>query len=314
WTGGVAGGTDEQLARRFAALAGADPQSLVYAPRAGAGEVAAALQVGDSDLVGVATFGELAPYATDGRIRLLAVAAPGMTFAGAPTFRAAGLDLVSENWRGAFAPPGVSAGERRQLIETISRMTESRIWREALRRRGWTDRFLAGAEFEAAIVDEQQRVFTSGGPAPSGDRGEVSRLVALRYWPAGLAAATVPLLAALLWRDRRARRRERALNARLAAIDGLEPVQPRADGQAALIAAIQREFDAWKLSAAERDVAWFLLKGLPMKEIARLRGASERTVRQQAQAIYGKSGLEGRSDLAAHILDHCLMSTTDAPP
>jgi len=30
----------------------------------------------------------------------------------------------------------------------------------------------------------------------SGDRGEVSRLVALRYWPAGLAAATVPLLAA----------------------------------------------------------------------------------------------------------------------
>jgi len=314
WIGGVAGGTDEQLARRFAAIAGVDPQSLAYVPKAGAGEVATALQVGDSDLVGVAAYGELAPYAAGGRIRLLAVAAPGTTFGGVPTFRAAGLDLVSVNWRGVFGPPGLAPGERRQLTEMISQMTKSRIWREALGRRGWIDRFLTGEDFEAAIADEQQRVFANGGPGPSrDDGGEVSRLVALRYWPAGVAAVAIPLVAALVWRERRATRRERELNLRLAAIDGLEPAQPRPDGQSSVVAAIQREFDAWKLSAAERDVAWFLLKGLPMKEIARLRGASERTVRQQAQAIYGKSGLEGRSDLAAHILDHCLMSTTDAP-
>jgi len=43
-----------------------------------------------------------------------------------------------------------------------------------------------------------------------------------------------------------------------------------------------------------------------MSEIARVRDASERTVRQQAQAVYAKADLEGRSDLAGYILDRCL--------
>jgi len=66
---------------------------------------------------------------------------------------------------------------------------------------------------------------------------------------------------------------------------------------------IQVDFGEWNLSHAERDVAWFMLRGLPMKEIAGLRGTSERTVRQQAQAIYRKAGLESRSDLAGRVLE-----------
>ncbi|MBL7372644.1 hypothetical protein INQ23_25325, partial [Escherichia coli] len=57
------------------------------------------------------------------------------------------------------------------------------------------------------------------------------------------------------------------------------------------------------LSHAEADIAWFMLRGLPLREIAALRGTSERTVRQQAQAIYRKAGLEGRSDLAGRVLE-----------
>jgi DNA-binding CsgD family transcriptional regulator len=71
--------------------------------------------------------------------------------------------------------------------------------------------------------------------------------------------------------------------------------------------AIDRQFDRWGLTPAEREVALLQLKGLRHKAIAELRGTSERTVRQQALAIYRKSGLNGRSDLAAFFLEDLLL-------
>ena len=53
------------------------------------------------------------------------------------------------------------------------------------------------------------------------------------------------------------------------------------------------------------------LKGLRHKEIAELRQTSERTVRQQALAVYRKSGLNGRTDLAAFFLEDLLLPTAN---
>ena len=72
-------------------------------------------------------------------------------------------------------------------------------------------------------------------------------------------------------------------------------------------AAINRQFDRWALTPAEREVALLQLKGLRHKAIAELRNTSERTVRQQALAIYRKSGLSGRPDLAAFFLEDLLL-------
>jgi DNA-binding CsgD family transcriptional regulator len=72
-------------------------------------------------------------------------------------------------------------------------------------------------------------------------------------------------------------------------------------------AAIERQFDRWGLSAAEADVGLFLLKGMSHKEIAALRQTSERTVREQARAVYRKSGLSGRSALSAFFLEDLLL-------
>jgi DNA-binding NarL/FixJ family response regulator len=77
----------------------------------------------------------------------------------------------------------------------------------------------------------------------------------------------------------------------------------RAAEIAALGDAIQAEFRAWGLTPAEADVAGLLLKGASMKEIAVARDTSEATIRQQAQAIYRKSGLSGRAELQAYFLD-----------
>ena len=74
-------------------------------------------------------------------------------------------------------------------------------------------------------------------------------------------------------------------------------------------AAIDRQFDRWGLTPAEREVALLQLKGLRHKEIAALRRTSERTVRQQALVVYRKSGLNGRNDLAAFFLEDLLLPT-----
>jgi DNA-binding CsgD family transcriptional regulator len=73
--------------------------------------------------------------------------------------------------------------------------------------------------------------------------------------------------------------------------------------------AIDRQFDRWGLSAAEREVALLLLKGLAHREIAEMRGVGEVTVRQQARSLYRKSGLSGRADLAAFFLEDLLAGS-----
>lgn len=73
-----------------------------------------------------------------------------------------------------------------------------------------------------------------------------------------------------------------------------------------LVEAIDRQFERWGLSHAEREIGFLLLKGLALKELAEVRGTSERTVRQQAQAIYRKAGLGGRAELAAFFLEDLL--------
>jgi DNA-binding NarL/FixJ family response regulator len=55
--------------------------------------------------------------------------------------------------------------------------------------------------------------------------------------------------------------------------------------------AIDAQFDRWQLTPAEREVALLMLKGLSHKEIAAVRESSERTIRQQARAIYAKANL-----------------------
>jgi DNA-binding NarL/FixJ family response regulator len=77
-------------------------------------------------------------------------------------------------------------------------------------------------------------------------------------------------------------------------------------------AAIDTQFARWELSSAEREVALLLLKGLAHKEIAEVRQTSERTVRQQANAVYRKAGISGRAELSAFFLEDLLLPVKDA--
>jgi len=69
---------------------------------------------------------------------------------------------------------------------------------------------------------------------------------------------------------------------------------------------IHQQFDEWELSRSEQDVGWLLLKGLSLKEIASIRETLEKTVRQQASAIYKKAGINGRHEFSAWFIEDIL--------
>ena len=77
--------------------------------------------------------------------------------------------------------------------------------------------------------------------------------------------------------------------------------------------AIDRQFGEWRLTPAERQTALMLLKGFSHKEIAALHERSERTVRQHAVAVYRKSGLSGRAELAAFFFEDMLLPAAEPP-
>ena len=71
------------------------------------------------------------------------------------------------------------------------------------------------------------------------------------------------------------------------------------------------QFERWGLTAAQREVALLILKGLSYKEVADLRSTAEHTVRNQALAIYRKAGLANRAEMAAFFLED-LMAPQNA--
>jgi DNA-binding CsgD family transcriptional regulator len=98
---------------------------------------------------------------------------------------------------------------------------------------------------------------------------------------------------------------------RTALIRDLEIARAEGDGWrakvrahlAGLKAGLDRQFEEWGMTAAEREVGLLILKGLSHKEIASLRATTEATVRQQAQAIYRKAKLPGKTAFSAYFLE-----------
>jgi len=130
-----------------------------------------------------------------------------------------------------------------------------------------------------------------------------------------LAATTGALvIAVLLWRGwYRAERSLAVLRGSLRE-RGAERDAWRRSAHAALeglAAAIDAQFGAWRLTAAEREVALLLLKGYSHKQVAHATGRSERTARQHAVAVYHKAGVEGRAELSAYFLDDLMLPEAD---
>ncbi len=79
----------------------------------------------------------------------------------------------------------------------------------------------------------------------------------------------------------------------------------------AFVDLMQEKFSEWGLTAAERDVALFSIKGMTTPEIAQLRATSEGTVKAQTNAIYRKAGVSGRSQLLSVFIEDLMRDDAD---
>lgn len=68
-------------------------------------------------------------------------------------------------------------------------------------------------------------------------------------------------------------------------------------------AAIDEQMEKWGLSKSEKDIAVLLVKGMSTKDIAELRGVTEKTIRTHATSIYRKSNLNTRYELASYFIE-----------
>ncbi len=66
---------------------------------------------------------------------------------------------------------------------------------------------------------------------------------------------------------------------------------------------LEERFSEWGLTASERDVALFAIKGMSTQEIAALRNTAEGTVKAQTNAIYRKAGVSGRPQLLSIFIE-----------
>ena len=76
---------------------------------------------------------------------------------------------------------------------------------------------------------------------------------------------------------------------------------------------LEQSFTQWGLTPAERDVAFFVLKGFSTTEIAGFRNTSEGTVKAQTNAIYRKAGVTGRGQLMSLFIDDLIADTLPKP-
>ena len=130
--------------------------------------------------------------------------------------------------------------------------------------------------------------------------------VLMELFIAIISFALITALTVGIWRQSRSNTR---LKAELASVSGtsdrtLPPALANARHELALV--LKEQFETWSLTQTEREVAMLLLKGLSFKEIASVRGTMEKTVRQQASAIYRKANVSGRHAFSAWFIEDLL--------
>ena len=84
-------------------------------------------------------------------MRALATTGATRTAPNVPTLKESGCDVVTSNWRGVFAAPGIQPPARQALVEFITALHALPAWTALLQTRGWEDAFMVGEAFEAFL-------------------------------------------------------------------------------------------------------------------------------------------------------------------
>ncbi|MBU0781599.1 tripartite tricarboxylate transporter substrate binding protein [Loktanella salsilacus] len=137
-----------------------DVRSVKYIAFDGGGEAVTQLLAGSVQaFTGDAS--EAKGFVESGDIRVLAVLAPERLegdFAVFPTAKEQGVDAIGANWRGFYAPGGMSDEAYDAWVSKIADLYASDAWKDVMANNGLAPLDLQGAEFEAFVADDVARI------------------------------------------------------------------------------------------------------------------------------------------------------------
>lgn len=167
---GNQGGIDHIWGGELVQAAGVKPTDVNFVTFSGGGEALVAL-LGNKVAAGISGYGEFKDQVDAGKLRILAVSSdePIEIAPDAPTVADAGYpDAALVNWRGIFAPPGVSDADRKALSDVFAKLVESNTWKETLETNGWSNEYLDSDAFKTELETQQsdtQEILTTLGLA-----------------------------------------------------------------------------------------------------------------------------------------------------
>lgn len=154
WGGGSRGSTEHIAAAMIARDAGVDPSKINYVAFRGGGEATAAI-LGGNVTVGGSGYSEFAEYISAGKMLPIAVTSPTrLKGVSVPTLKEQGINVEIGNWRGVYGAPGITAEQRKALIDALAKTFKSKAWQDAMDKNGWSPAWMAGDEF-ANFVDAE---------------------------------------------------------------------------------------------------------------------------------------------------------------
>lgn len=143
--------------------AGNDAKKLKAVVFSGAGNALTALLGGHVDLI-ASPVSNLVPHAIDGKLRVIAVAAPkrlGGALAQTPTLREQGANVEVDNLRGVVGPKGMSAAQIAYWENSLRKMSETAEWRRNLEKNLWENSY-TGAEGSRKALKVQHDEMRAG--------------------------------------------------------------------------------------------------------------------------------------------------------
>jgi putative tricarboxylic transport membrane protein len=154
WGGGSRGSTEHIAAAMLAREVGVDATKINYVPFRGGGEAVAAI-LGGNVTVGGSGYSEFQQYIETGKMRPIAVtSAKRLKGIDIPTMIEQGYNIDIGNWRGVYAPAGLSAAQRKALTDMVLKATKSKSWAESLEKNNWTPAWMPNPQFDDFVDRE----------------------------------------------------------------------------------------------------------------------------------------------------------------
>lgn len=135
---------------------GGNPRDLKPVVFKGSAEAIPAVLGGHIDVVVIGA-GNAVAHVTNGRMRVLAVAAPKRlpgVLANVPTWREQGANVVSGSWRGIFGPKGLTPPQIAYWENALRRVAETPEWKADLETNFWQHHFVTGAALKKELDQE----------------------------------------------------------------------------------------------------------------------------------------------------------------